>query len=57
MTIPLIDESHYQAQMDTVVLPALKRCSTEGWMDPAQAPGLGEPATEGKLHYVCYDAK
>ena len=26
-------------------------------MDPAQAPGLGEPATEGKLHYVCYDAK
>lgn len=38
MTIPLIDESHYQAQMDTVVMPALKQCSTEGWMDPAQAP-------------------
>lgn len=57
MTIPLIDESHYQAQMDTVVMPALKQCSTEGWMDPAQAAGLGEPATEGKLHYVCYDAR
>lgn len=60
MTFTLIDEAHYDAEMDGKVLPALDACVTEGWMDPATVdwngdalPKLDEP---GQLHYCCYDA-
>ena len=60
MTFTLIDEAHYDAEMDGKVLPALDACVTEGWMDPAtvdwngdELPKLDEP---GQLHYCCYDA-
>lgn len=35
MTITLIDEARYDAEMDETVLPALRNCMTEGWMEPA----------------------
>ncbi|MCI1864648.1 MAG: alpha/beta hydrolase [Bifidobacterium sp.] len=57
MQIPMIDEKNYKAQMSTVVLPALRRCREEGWMDPAHAAPLDPPASPGKLHYVCYSAE
>lgn len=60
MTFTLIDEAHYDAEMDGKVLPALDACVTEGWMDPAtvdwngdELPQLDDP---GRLHYCCYDA-
>ena len=57
MAIELIDQDHYQDQMDTVVLPTLQRCQSEGWMEPAVVNGHGHRTTlGGKLHYVCYDS-
>lgn len=60
MTITLIDEARYDAEMDETVLPALRNCMTEGWMEPAvvdwddnMLPKLEHP---GRLHYYCYDA-
>ena len=35
MTITLIDEARYDAEMDETVLPALRNCMAEGWMEPA----------------------
>ena len=43
--------------MDSVVLPAIERCSTEGWMEPAKLAGVdGDKPQSGSLHYVCYDS-
>ena len=57
MAIELIDQDHYQDQMDTVVLPTLQRCQSEGWMEPAVVKGHGHRTSlGGKLHYVCYDS-
>ena len=60
MTLRLLDEANYDAEMESKVLPALDACMTEGWMDPATVdwngdalPKLDEP---GRLHYCCYDA-
>ena len=60
MTITLIDEARYDAEMDETVLPALRNCMAEGWMEPAvvdwdgnMLPKLEHP---GRLHYYCYDA-
>ena len=60
MTLRLLDEVNYDAEMESKVLPALDACMTEGWMDPATVdwngdalPKLDEP---GRLHYCCYDA-
>ena len=60
MTLRLLDEANYDAEMESKVLPALDACMTEGWMDPATVdwngdalPKLDEP---GQLHYCCYDA-
>ena len=53
----LIDEEHFAQHMDTVVLPALERCSSDGWMEPAKlagVDGIGPP--KGTLHYICYDS-
>lgn len=57
--VELIDESKFAAVMSAVVEPVLKSCSFEGWMNPAEHPGLEKlPAPEdshdGKLHYVNY---
>ena len=59
MTITLIDEARYDAEMDETVLPALRNCMAEGWMEPAvvdwddnMLPKLEHP---GRLHYYCYD--
>ena len=54
MDFRLIDEERYVRQMGERVLPALEACRVEGWMEPAQEPGL--PPVDGRLHYVCYDA-
>ena len=35
MTLRLLDEANYDAEMESKVLPALDACMTEGWMDPA----------------------
>ena len=60
MTITLIDEAHYDAEMTHTVLPALESCMTEGWMNPATVDWDGNALPElkrpGKLHYYCYDA-
>lgn len=60
MTITLIDEARYDAEMDETVLPALRNCMTEGWMEPATVDWDGNmlPKLEhpGRLHYYCYDA-
>lgn len=42
MTFTLIDEAHYDAEMDGKVLPALDACVTEGWMDPATVDWNGD---------------
>ncbi len=61
MTITLIDEAQYDAEMDGKVLPALQACLTEGWMEPAthDSDGNALPTLDnpGKLHYCCYDAR
>ena len=51
MTLRLLDEANYDAEMESKVLPALDACMTEGWMDPATVdwngdalPKLDEPA-------------
>ena len=60
MTITLIDEARYDAEMDETVLPALRNCMAEGWMEPATVDWDGNmlPKLEhsGRLHYYCYDA-
>ena len=61
MTIMLIDEARYDAEMDATVLPALQACMTEGWMEPATVDWEGKalPKLErpGRLHYYRYDAR
>lgn len=61
MTITLIDEARYDAEMDATVLPALQACMTEGWMEPATVDWEGKalPKLErpGRLHYYRYDAR
>jgi lysophospholipase len=52
----LIDETNYAGEMRGTVLPALARCRSEGWMEPAEADGLAPVPSPGKLHYLCYDA-
>ena len=42
MTITLIDEARYDAEMDATVLPALQACMTEGWMEPATVDWEGK---------------
>lgn len=56
MRLTLIDETRYAEEMDDVVVPALAACCDEGWMEPAQRPGLPELDDPGRLHYLCYDA-
>lgn len=60
MTITLIDEARYDAEMDETVLPALRNCMAEGWMEPATVDWDGNmlPKLEhpGRLRYYCYDA-
>ena len=41
MTITLIDEARYDAEMDETVLPALRNCMAEGWMEPATVDWVG----------------
>ncbi len=59
MTVTIIDETHYAAEMENTVLPALEACMTEGWMKPATTDWDGKPlpvlSKPGKLHYFCYD--
>lgn len=57
MRIELIDERSYDKQMNDVVLRTLAKCCISGWMEPAHGEGLAEAPSDGKLHYVCYDAK
>lgn len=61
MTITLIDEAHYDAEMDAKVLPALQACLTEGRMKPAthDSDGKALPTLDnpGTLHYCCYDVR
>lgn len=52
----LIDETRYDEQMRTMVLPALAACCREGWMEPARADGLPDLPAPGRLHYLCYDS-
>lgn len=44
MQIELIDDDEraYGRTMRDVVLPALAKCRAEGWMEPAQSPGLAK---------------
>lgn len=72
MPFDLLDEHHYAESMHNIVLPALRSCRDEGWME-ASAPagckahgrnaadggisGNQQSETAGKLHYVCYDAE
>ena len=57
MRIELIDESAYGTQMNEIVMPTLAKCCESGWMDPARGRALSETVADGKLHYLCYDAK
>ena len=54
MTFTLIDEAHYDAEMDGTVLPALHACMTEGWMEPATVDWNGDALPKldrpGRLH-------
>ena len=60
MTLRLLDEANYDAEMDGTVLPALHACMTEGWMEPATVDWNGDALPKldrpGRLHYCCYDA-
>lgn len=42
MTLRLLDEANYDAEMESKVLPALDACMTEGWMDPATVDWNGD---------------
>lgn len=56
MRLKLIDETRYDEIMDGIVTPALAACCEEGWMEPADRPGLPDLDDPGRLHYLCYDA-
>lgn len=62
MQFDLLDEREYPHLMQTLVLPALRACRAEGWLQASEnshsAPGTGNNTDNntGKVHYVCYDA-
>lgn len=59
MEIAMIDEGYFQHAMATWILPAIRTCRTEGFMEPATRDWRGRPLRRieplGRLHWVTYD--